>query len=716
MKVIWLIPLLPGIGAAVTGLVGIRFFSKAQTALVACGSMTLAAFLSIYAFIQLLALPSEARVYDVVVASWIPAMPLETAGGMGAFAVDWAFRLDPLSGMMILVVSGIGLLIHVYSTSYMHGESAAGYARFFCYLNLFCFFMLTLVLGANLLVMFVGWEGVGLCSYLLIGFWYHKQSATDAGKKAFLVNRIGDWGFVLGIFLVFFTFGTIDFHEVMVSAAAMPIEATEFGVISLICLLLFVGAMGKSAQIPLHIWLPDAMEGPTPVSALIHAATMVTAGVYMVCRNAVLFTHAPMVMTIVAIIGALTALMAASIGLLQTDIKRVLAYSTVSQLGYMFMATGVGAFGAAAFHLMTHAFFKALLFLGSGSVIHAMDDEQDMRRMGGLKMYMPVTFVTMLVGTLAIAGIPPFAGFFSKDEILFQTFLHNRALWVVAVVTAGMTAFYMFRLMAMTFYGEYRGPAWEDAADHGGAERPGIDTENEVDRSRGHGAWHGPHESPPPVTGPLMVLAVGAIVAGFVGIPAALGGGNAIEHFLEPSFTAGVGPAVGEASEVVAIESAPIHSNSHATELGLMVLSILVALGGVALAHRLYLKRPELAEAWRARWTGVHRLLLNKYYVDELYHGTVVRGTMSGGRGLWRFDGRVVDGAVNGSSWLTIAASWCSGLFDRYVVDGAVNLVGWSASESSFSLRRIQTGLIQNYALIMLFGVFVFVSMYLLIS
>ena len=716
MKVIWLIPLLPGIGAAVTGLVGIRFFSKAQTALVACGSMTLAAFLSIYAFIQLLALPSEARVYDVVVASWIPAMPLETAGGMGAFAVDWAFRLDPLSGMMILVVSGIGLLIHVYSTSYMHGESAAGYARFFCYLNLFCFFMLTLVLGANLLVMFVGWEGVGLCSYLLIGFWYHKQSATDAGKKAFLVNRIGDWGFVLGIFLVFFTFGTIDFHEVMVSAAAMPIEATEFGVISLICLLLFVGAMGKSAQIPLHIWLPDAMEGPTPVSALIHAATMVTAGVYMVCRNAVLFTHAPMVMTIVAIIGALTALMAASIGLLQTDIKRVLAYSTVSQLGYMFMATGVGAFGAAAFHLMTHAFFKALLFLGSGSVIHAMDDEQDMRRMGGLKMYMPVTFVTMLVGTLAIAGIPPFAGFFSKDEILFQTFLHNRALWVVAVVTAGMTAFYMFRLMAMTFYGEYRGPAWEAAADHGGAERPGIDTENEVDRSRGHGAWHGPHESPPPVTGPLMVLAVGAIVAGFVGIPAALGGGNAIEHFLEPSFTAGVGPAVGEASEVVAIESAPIHSNSHATELGLMVLSILVALGGVALAHRLYLKRPELAEAWRARWTGVHRLLLNKYYVDELYHGTVVRGTMSGGRGLWRFDGRVVDGAVNGSSWLTIAASWCSGLFDRYVVDGAVNLVGWSASESSFSLRRIQTGLIQNYALIMLFGVFVFVSMYLLIS
>ncbi|HIC56126.1 MAG TPA: NADH-quinone oxidoreductase subunit L, partial [Acidobacteria bacterium] len=493
MELIWLIPLLPGLGAAVTGLLGIRFFSKTQTAFVACTSMALSALLSIYAFVQLLALPTEARVYDVVVAQWIPAIPLETASGIGEFAVDWGFRLDPLSGMMILIVSGIGLLIHLYSTSYMHGESAAGYARFFCYLNLFCFFMLTLVLGSNLLVMFVGWEGVGLCSYLLIGFWYHKQSATDAGKKAFLVNRVGDWGFLLGIFLIFFTFGTIDFQEVMASAAAMPIEATEFGVISLICLLLFVGATGKSAQIPLYVWLPDAMEGPTPVSALIHAATMVTAGVYMVCRTATLFTHAPMVMTVVAVIGALTALMAASIGLLQTDIKRVLAYSTVSQLGYMFLATGVGAFGAAVFHLMTHAFFKALLFLGSGSVIHAMDGEQDMRAMGGLKLYMPVTFVTMLVGTLAIAGIPPFAGFFSKDEILFQAFLHNRALWVIAVLTAGMTSFYMFRLMAMTFYGKYRGPAWEaSAVGHDGADRHGADAEEEVDD--GHGAWHGPHE------------------------------------------------------------------------------------------------------------------------------------------------------------------------------------------------------------------------------
>ncbi|HAK54324.1 MAG: NADH-quinone oxidoreductase subunit L [Vicinamibacterales bacterium] len=704
MDVIWLIPILPGIGAAVNGLLGIRFFSKAQSAAVACGSMGLAAALSIYAFVQLLG--SESRVHDVVVATWIPAIALETVDGIGAFAVDWAFRLDPLSGMMILVVSGIGLLIHIYSTSYMHGESDAGYARFFCYLNLFCFFMLTLVLGANLLVMFVGWEGVGLCSYLLIGFWYQKQSASDAGKKAFLVNRIGDWGFVLGIFLIFFTFGTLDFREVAAGAAAMPIETAEFGVISLICLFLFVGATGKSAQIPLYVWLPDAMEGPTPVSALIHAATMVTAGVYMVCRNAVLFTHAPMVMTIVAVIGGVTALMAASIGLTQTDIKRVLAYSTVSQLGYMFLATGVGAFAAGAFHLMTHAFFKALLFLGSGSVIHAMNDEQDMRHMGGLKTFMPVTFVTMLVGTLAIAGIPPLAGFFSKDEILFQTFLHNRVLWILAVATAGMTAFYMFRLMAMTFYGEYRGPAWE----HG----EGHDAGEDHSDHDGHGAWHGPHESPTAMTGPLMALAVGAIVAGFVGIPAALGGGNAIEHFLEPSFTVEATEEAGPVAEAAG-EAEEVHEVSHAAELGLMALSILVALGGIALAHRLYIRRPELAEAWRARWAGAHRLLLNKYYVDELYQSTVVRGTMSGGRGLWRFDGRVVDGAVNGTGWLTLASSWCSQLFDRYVVDGAVNLVGWSASESSFSLRRIQTGLIQNYALVMLLGVFVFVSIYLLV-
>ena len=557
MRYIWLIPLFPGIGAAINGLIGIRSFSRKTAGAVACTMMIAALGLSLFAFWQLLGLPGDARAFDVTLADWIPRIPLETNNGIGLFQVTWGFRLDPLSGMMILIVTGIGTLIHVYSTSYMTDEPRGGVARFFCYLNLFCFFMLMLVLGNNFLVMFVGWEGVGLCSYLLIGYWYEKKSASDAGKKAFITNRVGDWGFVLGVFLIYYTFGTVDFRAVQNAAASMPIETMHFGVLSFICLFLFVGATGKSAQIPLYVWLPDAMEGPTPVSALIHAATMVTAGVYMLGRNAVLLTHAPQVMTIVAIVGVLTALMAASIGLVQYDIKRVLAYSTVSQLGYMFTAVGVGAFSAGAFHLMTHAFFKALLFLGSGSVIHAMGGEQDMRRMGNLKKYMPVTFATMMIGTLAIAGIPPFAGFFSKDEILFQAFLHNKVIWVLAVATALMTAFYMWRLMAMTFFGAYRGPAWEthsapgpdshqpavvdhDAhAAHGGhgAHDP-HGAQDDHGAGHGHGPWHGPHESPAPMTFPLQALAIGAIVAGFIGMPVALGGGNAIEHFLEPSFTA----------------------------------------------------------------------------------------------------------------------------------------------------------------------------------
>src|ERR1035437_8820470 len=466
MKYIWLIPLLPGIGAAINGFIGIRSFSRKTAGAVACTMMVAALGLALVAFWQLLALPGDARAYDVVVAQWIPSIPLMTQHGVGAFQVPWGFRLDPLSGMMLLVVTGIGTLIHVYSTAYIPEEARGGVARYFCYLNLFCFFMLMLVLGNNFLVMFVGWEGVGLCSYLLIGYWYEKKSASDAGKKAFITNRVGDWGFVLGVFLVFMTFGTFDFRAIQNAAATMPIESVHFGVLSFICLLLFVGATGKSAQIPLYVWLPDAMEGPTPVSALIHAATMVTSGVYMVGRNAVLFSHAPQVLMIVAIVGVLTAFMAASIGLVQYDIKRVLAYSTISQLGYMFTAMGVGAFSAGAFHLMTHAFFKALLFLGSGSVIHAMAGEQDLRRMGGLKKYLPVTYATMMIGTLAIAGIFPFAGFFSKDEILFKAFLANKAIWVIAVSAALMTAFYMARLMFMTFYGGYRGPAWETTS-HG---------------------------------------------------------------------------------------------------------------------------------------------------------------------------------------------------------------------------------------------------------
>src|SRR6202140_4676010 len=467
MQYIWLIPLLPALGAAVNGLVGIRAFSRRTSGVVACALMTGALALSLIAFWQLLGPPEGQRFFDVTIAQWIPSIPLQMHDGLvGRLQVPWGFRIDPLAGMMLLVVTGIGTLIHVYSTAYMADEPRGGVARFFSYLNLFCFFMLVLVLGNNFVVMFGGWEGVGLCSYLLIGYWYEKKSASDAGRKAFITNRIGDWGFVLGVFLIYYMFGTLDFRAVQNAAATMPVETAHFGVLSAICLLLFIGATGKSAQIPLYVWLPDAMEGPTPVSALIHAATMVTAGVYMVGRNAVLFSHAPMVMQVVAVVGALTALMAASIGLVQYDIKRVLAYSTVSQLGYMFTAMGVGAFSAGAFHLMTHAFFKALLFLGSGSVIHAMAGEQDMRRMGGLKQYLPVTYATMLIGTLAIAGIPPLAGFFSKDEILLRAFLANKAIWVVAVATALMTAFYMFRLVYMTFAGAYRGPAWESAG-HG---------------------------------------------------------------------------------------------------------------------------------------------------------------------------------------------------------------------------------------------------------
>ncbi len=446
-------------------------------------------------------------------ASWISSIPLALANGtIGSFSIPWGFRLDPLSGMMILVVTGIGFLIHVYSVGYMHGEPRGAYARYFAYLNLFVFFMLMLVLGDNFLVMFVGWEGVGLCSYLLIGYCYEKKSASDAGKKAFIVNRIGDWGFILGMFLIFSVFGTLDFRAVADAAGAMPVEGAAFGTLSLITLLLFVGATGKSAQIPLYVWLPDAMEGPTPVSALIHAATMVTAGVYMVGRNAVLFGHSPMTMEVVAVVGVATAFMAATIGLVQNDIKRVLAYSTVSQLGFMFLAMGVGAYAAGAFHLMTHAFFKALLFLCSGSVIHAMAGQQDMRHMGGLKKYMPVTYTTMLIGTLAIAGMPPLSGFFSKDEILFKAFLEHKVIWGVAVVTALMTAFYMYRLMSMTFFGNYRGPAWEHAGGHGGHGGGGHD-----DAHGGHGAWHGPHESPKSMTIPLQILAVGAAIAGLRG-------------------------------------------------------------------------------------------------------------------------------------------------------------------------------------------------------
>ncbi len=442
-----LIPLLPLVGFLLNASLG-RRVSKTAAGSIACGSILAAFALSVAAVWQLLALPPESRAIEQSVFSWITS---------GDFRVSFALRLDPLSALMILVVTGIGSLIHVYSTAYMHDESDSEYARYFSYLNLFAAFMLVLVLGSNFLVMFVGWEGVGLCSYLLIGFWFQKKSASDAGKKAFIVNRIGDFGFILGVLLAFVRFGTLDFQEIARSLAPLGPE-TMFGTLSLITLLLFVGAAGKSAQIPLYVWLPDAMEGPTPVSALIHAATMVTAGVYMIGRNAVLFGHAPETLAVVAVVGVATALFAGTIGLVQNDIKRVLAYSTVSQLGYMFLAMGVGAYAAGIFHLYTHAFFKALLFLGSGAVIHALAGEQDLRRMGGLRKQLPVTYWTFVIGALAITGVPGLAGFFSKDEILYRTFSGGHTLlWAVGLLTSLLTAIYMFRLVYLAFHGQNQG-------------------------------------------------------------------------------------------------------------------------------------------------------------------------------------------------------------------------------------------------------------------
>ncbi len=722
MAYFWLIPLIPAFGAAVNGIIGIRTFSKQVAGTLACLTMTLAFLLAAASFFGLVGLPADARLVDARLATWISPIPAVTGAGPGAFTIDWLMRLDPLASLMTLVVTGIGLLIHIYAIGYMHDEPRGGFVRFFAYLNLFCFFMLTLVLGGNFLVMFVGWEGVGLCSYLLIGFWYEKKSASDAGKKAFIVNRIGDWGFLLGVFLIFVTFGTLDFRAVAAQAARWPVETAQFGTLSLITILLFVGATGKSAQIPLFVWLPDAMEGPTPVSALIHAATMVTAGVYMLARNAVLFSHAPMVLEIVAIVGVLTAVVSATIGLVQTDIKRVLAYSTVSQLGYMFTAAGLGAFGAAIFHLMTHAFFKALLFLGSGSVIHGLGGEQDMRKMGGLRKFLPVTYVTMLVGALAIAGVPPLSGFFSKDEILLNAFIHNRAIWVIALGTAMMTAFYMFRLIAMTFLGDAPG----DQTDHRREDPVHVPSHG----GDPHGGHHQPHESPKIMTVPLMILAVGAIVGGLVGVPEALGGRAAFQRFLEPAFEA---PAVHGVSEPAVPAGAPLEAatpGEHAAaaegaaeggehmsrqaELGLMGISVLAGLGGLWLAMTLYTRRNDIPERLATQWSGIHRVLLNKYYVDEAYDATVVRGTMGSAVGLWHFDRLVVDGFVNGSAWVTQATSWLSHLSDHYVVDGLVNLTARVAYHASFAFRRVQTGLIQNYALLMLVGVFAFVSLYLI--
>ncbi|OLD18590.1 MAG: NADH dehydrogenase [Acidobacteria bacterium 13_1_40CM_3_56_11] len=675
LDLIWLIPLFPAAGFVINGLFGKRM-SKTMVGVIACGLVFISFIFSAGAVYQLLQLDSAHRSHTVRLYEWINAGPAHTSEGpLANFRVDWGFLLDPLSSVMILVVTGIGFLIHIYSTGYMHEED--GYYRFFAYLNLFMFSMLTLVLGNNYVMMFVGWEGVGLCSYLLIGYYFHKKSAGDAAKKAFVVNRVGDWGFSIGIMMIFVTFGTIDFIQVGeklregVMAGAFHVGDPLFIGIALA---LFVGAAGKSAQIPLYVWLPDAMEGPTPVSALIHAATMVTAGVYMVARSNFIYQMAPQAMTVVAVIGAVTAFFAASIGLVQNDIKRVLAYSTVSQLGYMFLALGVGAFAAGIFHLMTHAFFKALLFLGSGSVIHALHHEQDMRKMGALKNKIPVTFWTMFVGTLAIAGTPFLAGFFSKDEILWKAFSSNQGhvlLWLLGAAVAGMTAFYMFRLIFMTFFGESR-----------------------VD----HHTEHHIHESPRSMTVPLIILAIGSVVAGYVGFPAWLGGNNAFEKFLDPVF------------EPLPIPHGPEAEYSHLAEAGMAAASVAIALIGFGLAYSKYCKRSWEQQREIRQYGSLYPVFLNKYYVDEGYDFLFVNRAKDAGTGLWKFDAAVVDGAVNGSAWTTVEGALGSGWWDRWVVDGIVKFIGGFIRTMSWPLRLIQTGYVQNYALVMILGLLIFIG------
>ena len=654
---LWLVPILPLAGAAVNGFFGRRSSKKAITAvaLIFCGAAFFMALLIASGF------SSASAPYYFNLAHWLRA---------GSFQVDYSFYLDQLSLVMLLVVTGVGFLIHIYSVGYMWEDD--GYYRFMAYMNLFMFFMLTLVLAKNYLVMFIGWEGVGLASYLLIGYWFTKDSAAAAGKKAFIVNRIGDFGFLIALFLMIKHFGSLDFTHVFAAVQPFSPETAGTGLLTAIGLLLMVGAAGKSAQIPLYVWLPDAMEGPTPVSALIHAATMVTAGVYMVARSHMIFDRAPMAMMVVAIIGTLTALFAATIGIAQTDIKKVLAYSTISQLGYMFMACGVGAFSAGIFHLMTHAFFKGLLFLAAGSVIHGIGGEQDMRKMGGLRPYMPWTFWTMTFATFAIAGFPPFAGFFSKDEILWKAYSSEYGSWVfwlIGVITAFITSFYMFRLWFLTFFGDYRGTAAEDAD---GGHAHGHD-----DQSHGHGHG-GPHESPWVMLGPLVVLAFLSLVGGWIGI------GGRFEHFLAPVFHV---PAFREVSillpqsnqsardvsEYLAHQTAGEAAGT-GTETLLMLISVGAAFLGLFLAWTLYFRRPQLPARIAASLGGLYQAVANKYYIDELYDVLFVKP--------------LIDGST--------AILWHG--VDQNVIDATVNDSADAARRVSDNVRHMQSGNLRSYA------------------
>jgi NADH-quinone oxidoreductase subunit L len=690
---LWLIPLFPLASAALMLFLG-RLLPKQAINFFCVGSVFLSFLHATGAAIGLLALQPHERVFQQILFEWVTPGPIPVFAGATQFVADWGYLIDPLSCVMILVVTGVGFLIHVYSTGYMAHEG--GYYRFFGYLNLFMFSMLTLVLANNLLLMFVGWEGVGLCSYLLIGFYFLKKSASDAGKKAFIVNRVGDTGFLLGIFFIASTFGSIRFTSQGLTdpvafaginqtlAAMLEQGRLAFGapVLTAIALLLFVGATGKSAQLPLYVWLPDAMEGPTPVSALIHAATMVTAGVYMVARMNAIYQLAPYAMDLVALVGALTAIFAASMALVQTDIKRVLAYSTISQLGYMFLALGVGAFSAGIFHLMTHAFFKALLFLGAGSVIHALSGEQDLRKMGGLWNSIPATSRPFLIATLAIAGMPPLAGFFSKDEILGRTFSRidtvDRYLfvWVVGVITAGLTAFYMFRLLFLAFFGLSRVPPEKE---------------------------HHIHESPSTMTVPLMILAGLSIVGGWFALPSLWGAKSSFEEFLDPVMT-------GVLPETISVKFA---HHSLLIEWFLMAISVSIAGLGIWLAYDLYLKHPQLHSKIAARWPPLHNLLIHKYYVDEIYDALFVNRIKDLSTAFALFDAKVIDGlGVNGAAWLARFFSKISMWWDKWIVDGLVNLIGKFTRSLSHPIRMFQTGVFSSYAVFILIGLAVLLAYY----
>ncbi len=649
---IWLIPAFPAIGFLINGLLGIRF-PKTLTAWVACLSVIASFAVSATIFIQFLQMAPESRVFEKTVFDWIVS---------GDFKTTIGFRIDALSIIMCLVVSGVGSLIHIYSVGYMHDDP--GFRRFFCYLNLFVFMMLTLVTGDNVLLMFVGWEGVGLCSYLLIGFWYEKDSASNAGKKAFIVNRIGDFGFLLGVFTLVGYLGsqgvwTLKFSELQANA-----HLIGPGLATVITLLFFVGATGKSAQIPLYVWLPDAMEGPTPVSSLIHAATMVTAGVYMIARLNFLYVLAPTTLLVVTIVGLATAFFAATIGTAQYDIKRVLAYSTVSQLGYMFVGVGAGAYAAGIFHLMTHAFFKGLLFLAAGSVMHAMSGELDMRKMGGLRKKTPITYWTTLLACLAIAGVPGFSGFFSKDEILWMAFSRYNSFWFWAVgaLTAGMTAFYMFRMFFSTFHGECR-------------------ADEEVK--------HHIHESPKVMTVPLMVLAVLSVIGGYVGVPHLLGGSNQIEKWLEPVFGHHA-PAAAHAGGFNIISTAFASSGGAAgaessAEMQLMIGAIIIGLLGIFIAWLFYVKNPNLPKKFVEKFHGLFTLVHNKYFVDELYDFLFIRNLLRLGR-------------------------FCKDFFDEMIIDGIVNGMASLLAGIGGIIRRVQTGMVQGYAFAVILGAIVVIG------